>query len=280
MRLNIAMAWHSLGHMTFSVSRCCAVALLFAALALSGCLPSAQSQADEEKEPHFLEGRSRVNTMDFPGAIESFEKALEANPQSGAAHFELAWLFDRKEPDAAAAIYHYDKYLALRPNAENAENIKQRILACKQELARGVSLGPITDKQQHDIEALAEDNRRLAAQNKQLTEELAKWRAYYSGRPLPQTNLAPRVSSTAPPLQAIVQPDTAEATSSNLAQAGRSSPAPGSARTYVVKSGDTLSTIARKYGVKLESLMAANPHLDPRRLRLGQTLNLPQTGNF
>lgn len=33
--------------------------------------------------------------------------------------------------------------------------------------------------------------------------------------------------------------------------------------------------IARKYGVKVEALMAANPGLDPRRLRVGQTLAIP-----
>jgi LysM repeat protein len=29
------------------------------------------------------------------------------------------------------------------------------------------------------------------------------------------------------------------------------------------------------YGVKLEALMAANPKVEPRRLQVGQTLNIP-----
>jgi LysM repeat protein len=33
--------------------------------------------------------------------------------------------------------------------------------------------------------------------------------------------------------------------------------------------------IARKYGVKLEALNAANPKLDPRRLQVGQALIIP-----
>ena len=36
---------------------------------------------EEEKEPHFMAGKMRVNEMDYPGAIECFEKALEVNPQ-------------------------------------------------------------------------------------------------------------------------------------------------------------------------------------------------------
>ena len=136
---------------------------------LSGCLPSAPR--DEEKEPYFLAGKSRVNTMDFKGAIESFEKAVEVNPKSAPAHFELGWLYDQKESDPAAAIYHYERYLKLSPNSGKEEMVKTRILACKQQLAQTVSLGPVTEKQQREFEQLAEENKRLH-------EEVEKWRAY------------------------------------------------------------------------------------------------------
>src|SRR5258706_119260 len=97
-----------------------ALALICSA-ALYGCIPAGPGQAGEEKEPHFQAGRARVNAMDYTGAIEAFEKALEVNPHSGAAHFELGWLFADKDPNPAAAIYHYEQYLRLRPDAENAE---------------------------------------------------------------------------------------------------------------------------------------------------------------
>ncbi len=71
--------------------------------------------------------------MDYAGAIESFEKALEVNPRSGAAHFELGWLFKDKDPNPAAAIYHYEQYLKLRPKADNAETIRQHIFGLKQD---------------------------------------------------------------------------------------------------------------------------------------------------
>ena len=51
--------------------------------ALAGCTPSGGGQADEEREPHFLEGKSRVSSMDYKAAIESFEESLEANPHFG-----------------------------------------------------------------------------------------------------------------------------------------------------------------------------------------------------
>src|SRR5512146_2634493 len=92
-------------------------------LSLNGCVPSGQSELEEEREPHFLEGRSRIGSMDFKGAIEKFEQTLEANPRHAGAHFQLGCLYEEKAPDPAAAIYHYEQYLKLRPDAANAELI-------------------------------------------------------------------------------------------------------------------------------------------------------------
>lgn len=44
---------------------------------------------------------------------------------------------------------------------------------------------------------------------------------------------------------------------------------------YVVASGDTLSGIARKVGVTLSALQAANPGVDSTRLQIGQKLKVP-----
>jgi LysM repeat protein len=46
-------------------------------------------------------------------------------------------------------------------------------------------------------------------------------------------------------------------------------------QTHTVKAGETTTTIARKYGVRLESLRTANPKLDLRRIHAGQTINIP-----
>jgi LysM repeat protein len=46
--------------------------------------------------------------------------------------------------------------------------------------------------------------------------------------------------------------------------------------TYVVKSGDTLGTIAGELGITVEALVGANPNVDPRGLRIGQELRIPR----
>ncbi len=251
---------------------------LLACLVLGGCLPSGSGPLDEEKEPHFLAGKSRISTLDYKGAIECFEKALQVNPQSASAHFELAWLFDQKEMEPASAIYHYEHYLKLRPNAGNVDLAKQRIMVCKQALAETVSLGPVTEKMQRQFEQVTEENKRLTDQNKQLLEELGKWSGY-AARLQALTNqpgAQPAAPLRAPPATILTQTPAAVVAQSTPASAsGAPSISSTASRTHVVKLGETPIFIAKKYGVKLEALLAANPNLDPRRLRVGQTLRIP-----
>jgi LysM repeat protein len=52
-------------------------------------------------------------------------------------------------------------------------------------------------------------------------------------------------------------------------------PTPDSPTTYTVKSGDTLSGIAAEHGTTWQELARLNRLSDPRRLRVGQVLELP-----
>jgi LysM repeat protein len=251
--------------MTFSVGLRRILPLLLAGLVVSGCLPSAPS--DEEKEPYFLAGRSRVNTMDFKGAIDSFEKAVELNPKSAAAHFELGCLYDQRESDPAAAIYHYERHLKLLPTSPKRELITTRILACKQQLAQTVSLGPVTEKQQRELEQLADESKRLR-------EAVEYWRSLA----LRLQNLTNPSAVAARPVQPPFssQPTSTSASSVNpeLPSRPAAASAPAS-RSHIVKAGETPTMIARRYGLKVETLMTANPGVDARRLRIGQTLAIP-----
>jgi tetratricopeptide (TPR) repeat protein len=217
---------------------------------LAGCAPG-QERTSEEKEPHFVLGQSRVNAMDYQGAIEAFDESLEVNPHSAAAHFELGWLFEEKVPDPAAAIYHYQRYLKLNPNAENAALIRLHVDTCKQQLAADVLGLPSTSAAQQQLEKLAE-------QNRELQDELNKWRAQ-TNAPLPAP--APVVQSV-PSRTAVANPT-------------RAAVAAGTVRTHTVASGETAIGIARKFGVKLSALEAANPGMNPSRIQIGQVLNVP-----
>ncbi len=91
----------------------------------------------------------------MPAPSRRLRNRWRSIPHSAAAHFQLACLFDKKESDPAAAIYHYQEYLRLDPRADNADIIRQRIYSCKQQLAADVlplPSAPAAQKQLEDLD--------------------------------------------------------------------------------------------------------------------------------
>lgn len=250
--------------MQFKTASCALLAVLVFGLGLSGCLPSGQSQLDEEKESHYLAGKAKVNALDYQSGLECFEKAIEANPRSGLAHFEAGLLCEKYKQDHAAAIYHFERFLEFRPKSVYAEVVRQHILACKQELARSVSLTPITQSLQKELEQLAQEN-------KMLREELEAWRAKARTQ-----NTTGGVAMSSAGLASAVSGSSLRSTPSSNDSWSHSIATPSSGRTYTIKSGDTPVSIARKYGVKVDVLLTANPKLNARRLQVGQSVIIPQ----
>jgi LysM repeat protein len=46
------------------------------------------------------------------------------------------------------------------------------------------------------------------------------------------------------------------------------------ASAYAVRSGDTLATIAERFGTTVDELLALNPGIDPQALRVGQIVRV------
>jgi LysM repeat protein len=251
--------------MQFKTASCALFAVLVFALGLCGCLPSGQSQLDEEKESHYLAGKAKVNSLDYQGGLECFEKAIEANPRSGLAHFEAGLLCEKYKQDHAAAIYHFERFLEFRPDSVYAEVVRQHILACKQELARSVSLTPITQSLQKELETLSQEN-------KMLREEVQAWRTQTRTQNTTGVIALSSPGGAAP----AVSGTSLRSTPSSTNSLSHSITAPSGGRTHTIKPGDTPVSIARKYGVKVDVLLAANPRLNARRLQIGQSVIIPQ----
>jgi tetratricopeptide (TPR) repeat protein len=234
-------------------------------LALAGCVPSDQGAADDEKEPHYILGQNRVNAMDYQGAVEAFEQSLEANPHSAAAHFQLAMLYDEKVSDPAAAIYHYQEYLKYNPQAGNADIVKLRITACKQELAADVMQLPSSPAAQRQLQELADKNR-------QLQDEVDKWRAYYASQQAAKTNWSVAAVNQSDNLENSGSPAHQRPAVTDERQPARPVASP---RLHKIARGETLAAIARQSNISLNAILAANPGLDPKKLRVGQVVNVP-----
>ncbi len=89
---------------------------------------------------------------------------------------------------------------------------------------------------------------------------------------------APRLAAATPPTPEAEEPapETPAAVTEEQPSVDAAAEMPAQATTtYVVKSGDTLTGIARRNGVTLQELEAANPGVSPRRLMPGQELRIP-----
>lgn len=81
----------------------------------------------------------------------------------------------------------------------------------------------------------------------------------------------PAASGTAPPAT-----DTPEPEPTNTREPAATNTPTSLGQTYVVEAGDIPVSIAEKFGITVESLLAANPTIDPRGLQVGDVLVIPQ----
>ena len=104
-----------------------------------------------------------------------------------------------------------------------------------------------------NVRANREGLNELTGKMTELVEKLENWK--------PST----RVSTAASPAGAA-EP---------AGEAGASAEAPEDG-VYTIQSGDTLSKVAKQFGVSLNALLAANPSVNPRALQIGQKIVIPQ----
>lgn len=221
------------------------------ALGVVGCEDTPQAQNDEQN-PHFQRAHDLINLQDYKGAVTEFEKVLETNPHSAAAHYELGWICENdKIRDYAAAIYHYEKHLELKPDTERAAQVHERIGACRRELANGEFPLPTSQNLQKEVD-------RLNAENLMLKQQLNTLQGQLAAAQLAQSNLVRPVNS-----RTSVTPLPGDAVPNRIP------------RSYQIQPGDTISAIALRFKLKTSAVLAMNPKVKPEKLRPGQNINLP-----
>ncbi|ETI69859.1 SH3 domain-containing protein [Neobacillus vireti] len=57
----------------------------------------------------------------------------------------------------------------------------------------------------------------------------------------------------------------------------KSNSTPVSSSVYVIKSGDTFTKVGQAIGVSASAIQALNPTVNPTKLQIGQTINIPAT---
>lgn len=235
------------------------------ALLLSGCTDDArQSYATEADEPYYRQGEQMKRANRHQEALSAFLKVIEKRgddaPES---HLEAGLIYLHHIRDPIAAIYHFRKFLALRPNSAQAALVRQRIDAAMRDFARTLPAQPIESQVQRVDLIAALD--KLKLENDILKQQLAEYQAGRvpvetgaaadaSANPLnlsldamPTVRTRPNPPPSRPPVQSA-QKNTAPAPATAQKQSPQTQNATrAAARRHTVRSGDTLSKLAQEY---------------------------------
>lgn len=124
-------------------------------------------------------------------------------------------------------------------------------------------------REQPPVDANSPDNSQAADTNLPTVDtNLPSMEASNPPVPMP-SNQPPSMATLPPPIQTPAPAPAPEP---------MTAPETGGAE-YVVIKGDTLAKIAKKNGVSLRALEAANPSVQPTKLKVGQKLSLPAGGS-
>ncbi len=259
------------------------------ALLISGCDWLARPAGDPRRESNYQDGLQCLNQARWENARESFYRSLEVNPQNLLAHLALGDLYASHLTNQVSAHFHYTRYLEIgrEQNRDfHDQSASDGIRNAEIEMARRFAETLFRDQQQHELDGLRRTNvvllERIEVLNKQIS--LLNQRLVAPSNP-------PAIPSNRPP-SAITGSVTGPVTGPGVI--GRAplppvtrSPVPPTnhpgpvtpptpvARTHRVEAGETLALIARRHGLKITALQAANPGVNPRTLRVGQSVIIP-----
>src|SRR4051812_27280357 len=187
------------------------------------------------------DAENKVADGNYLRAIALYESALDDSPRTADVHYRLAILYDDKMHDPLHALHHFKRYLTLAPSGPHASEVKNFMK--KDELELGTTLSG-------DSVVSRAEAARLKNENLALRKELDEFRGRH------------------PTEKSVAETKPADK---------KSGPAP---RTYVVREGDTLASISRKFyksSGRWKKIQNANNNLigDPTKLKPGMTLTIP-----
>ncbi|HKB89902.1 MAG TPA: hypothetical protein VKC60_05230, partial [Opitutaceae bacterium] len=151
--------------------------LCFFFLLVAGCQRSDSTGfGAETDEPDYRRGQQLVKAGRQQEALTAFlnviEKRGEDAPES---HLEVGLIELQYVKDPIAAIYHFRKYLELKPNSQQADLVRQRIETAMRDFARTLPAQPLEN--QIDRLDLMELVDKLKRENDQLKADLAAARS-------------------------------------------------------------------------------------------------------
>jgi len=104
------------------------IILMSLAVAVAGGCNRISHQDDRERKGRLMiKAYAMTQEGHYDEAISLCRKVIETNPGFARPHLDVALLLQDHKKDYIAAIYHYRKYLEMRPGSEKKNMILQRI---------------------------------------------------------------------------------------------------------------------------------------------------------
>jgi len=106
-----------------------AVSILIIPLLFAGCAgapPKQQSvnALESEKGALYEElGTAYTKAGLYDEAITAYRKSLACNPNNADIHYYLGLLYQKSNKNVEKAVFHFKKYLYLKPEAKNKEEV-------------------------------------------------------------------------------------------------------------------------------------------------------------
>jgi nucleoid-associated protein YgaU len=218
----------------------CSTALLFSLTACDSRNLSVEER--EERIDSVVEAREHMEAGRYQEAEAAYKRALDENPMIARPHLDLATIYQQHIINHIHAIYHYDRYLELRPETQKNAFIQEQRLKVARMLANAFLNN-------------TPEVKRLIDENNLLKSEVALLKQA-SSRPAP-----------------LLTSDNVK----NKANQGNET----KYTIYHVRSGDTLSRIAKRFyndPARWEQIYQANRDSlqSPSGIRVGQTLVIPK----
>ena len=256
-------------------ARCIRKLLPLAALALlSACGPAGVEVVKETDEKQYQLAQDYKKQGRVDEALSAFLRVIHARREAPESHLEAGYIYLNTLRDPIQSIYHFDRYLKLKPQSRQSRQVSQLIETAKKEFARQlpgqpayqgdadrIDLMDLIKTLRQEIDSLKRELIASKGRERQLEDLLRQ----ASRAPEPQTTdagpVAPRL--VAPQGEATGAPDPSAVP-----------------RAYVVQPGDTLSSIsARLYGTPsrwIDIYQANRDRLsNENALRVGQELHIP-----
>ena len=234
-------------------------------LLLFSCTQSADL-VEEKDHPAFERGKALLKVGKNKEALDEFLAVTRRITECPKSHLEcgrlLLSLDSRKDP--VAAIYHFRRFLLLDPNAKESPKVEQLITTAEREILRKLPGEPY-DEYLNSLK-LKEENDKLIRENADLRARL--------GIPVDEKTVQ-RI-----PTLPLVPKSTALGTSVGSIPVTPRQPGPMKMETYIVKSGDSLYAISRKFygdSSKIDLIFEANRDVmrSKNNLSVGQKLRIP-----